>query len=61
MKKLSRKETAKINGGILPHQCFYTDSNGVRKIGCKLYPFQDSSGEWIYPLLECDSCTGDDL
>ena len=60
MKKLARKETAKINGGIRPDQCFYIDDNGVRKIGCRTQPFfNEESGTWIYPLKECDSCTGD--
>ncbi|MDR3024313.1 hypothetical protein [Chryseobacterium sp.] len=58
MKKLTRKETAKINGGIRPDQCYYIDDNGVRKIGCKNLPFQDDSGVWVYPLKECDSCLG---
>ncbi|WP_347220180.1 hypothetical protein [Chryseobacterium sp.] len=60
MKKLNRKETAEINGGIRPDQCFYTDSNGVRKIGCRNMPFfNEDSGTWIYPLIECDACGGD--
>jgi hypothetical protein len=53
MKKLTRKETAKINGGIRPDQCFYIDDNGARKVGCKNFPFQDDSGVWVYPLKEC--------
>jgi hypothetical protein len=58
MRKLSRKETAKINGGIGVNQCYYTDENGVRKLGCKIQPWQDANGEWIYPLPghECQSC-----
>lgn len=58
MKKLSRKETAKINGGIRPDQCFYIDSNGVRKIGCRNMPIQLEDGTWLYPLIECDACGG---
>jgi hypothetical protein len=58
MRKLTRKETAKINGGIRPDQCFYTDQNGVRKIGCRNLPFQDEGGTWVYPLVECDACGG---
>ena len=61
MRKLSRKETAKINGGIRPDQCFYIDDNGVRKIGCRILPVDDGNGGWIYPLKECDSCTGGGL
>lgn len=59
MKKLARKETAKINGGIRPDQCFYIDDNGETKRGCRAFPFQDDSGVWVYPLKECNSCTGD--
>lgn len=58
MRKLSRKETAKINGGIRPDQCFYIDDNGVRKIGCRILPIDNGDGTWTYPLKECDSCTG---
>lgn len=56
MRKLSRKETAKINGGITPDQCFYTDSNGVKRIGCRRLPFQDASGNWVYPIISCAPC-----
>ncbi|MEY8758431.1 hypothetical protein [Chryseobacterium tongliaoense] len=59
MRKLSRKETAKINGGIRPDQCFYTDPNtGKRVVGCKVEPVPDCCGGWIYPLpgQECQPC-----
>ncbi|GEN77927.1 hypothetical protein [Chryseobacterium hagamense] len=59
MRKLSRKETAKINGGIRPDQCFYTDPNtGQKKVGCRNMPFQDENGTWVYPLVECEPCGG---
>jgi len=56
MRKLSRKETAKINGGITPGQCFYTDSNGIKTIGCRRLPFQDAGGNWVYPIISCVPC-----
>lgn len=60
MRKLSRKETAKINGGIRPDQCFYTDDNGVRKLGCRLQPVPDCCGGWVYPIpgQDCIPCDG---
>lgn len=59
MKKLTRKETAKINGGFAPGQCIYTDPNtGKKSIGCQLAPIPDCCGGWIYPLPghECQPC-----
>ncbi|RXM52160.1 MULTISPECIES: hypothetical protein [Chryseobacterium] len=59
MKKLTRKETAKINGGIAPGQCFYIDPNtGKRTLGCQVEPIPDCCGGWIYPLPghTCQSC-----
>lgn len=59
MKKLTRKETAKINGGIREGQCFYTDPNtGKRVIGCVLGPVPDCCGGWVYPNpgYECQPC-----
>ena len=58
MKKLTRKDTAKINGGIGIDQCYYIDDNGLRKLGCRLHPFQDENGSWIYPLVPCGECFG---
>lgn len=60
MRKLSRKETAKINGGIGQNQCFYINENGVKKLGCKIQPSPDYCGGWIYPLpgYDCASCSG---
>jgi hypothetical protein len=60
MRKLSRKETAKINGGIGQGQCFYTDpTTGQRKLGCRLQPVPDCCGGWVYPIpgQDCVSCT----
>ncbi|SHL40892.1 hypothetical protein [Chryseobacterium polytrichastri] len=64
MRKLSRKETAKINGGLMPGQCLYTDPNtGKKIIGCRLQPVPDCCGGWVYPIPghDCVSCTTGDL
>lgn len=60
MKKLTRKQTAKINGGIRPGQCFYLGPDGHTKIGCLLPSFWDN-GVWVTPNPDtaCQPCTGD--
>lgn len=61
MKKLTRKETAKISGGIAPGQCLYWGSDGHTKLGCLLPSFRDSNGVWVTPNPEtaCQPCKGD--
>lgn len=59
MKKLTRKEAAKINGSVGIGQCIYTDpETGHSKLGCLFRPVPDCCGGWTYPTpgQECQPC-----